>query len=307
MTILFNGPTLPQEIWQTALHRALAPRPLAVWPDVDPASVSTLICWRHGEAIIPHLPNLQRVITLSAGVDHLLAAGLPEGVEIIRLEDAGMGAQMAEYALHWALHFQRDFDRHIAATRAGLWEKRPYRPASDLPCGILGFGTLGRVVADRLLAAGFPVNGWSRRGQGYPGVRPFAGADHLEAFLKASEIVINLLPATPETRHLLDERRLAALRPGAVVINLGRGATLDEAALIAALNAGALRAAVLDVTDPEPPAADSPLRRHPAVSLTPHLAAETLPDPAAAQVARVIKAVERGETPPGLVARDRGY
>jgi glyoxylate/hydroxypyruvate reductase A len=302
-------PDLPQAAWRAALEAALAPRPVVTWDEVvDPAAIDSLVTWRRGGDVLPHLPTLSVVISLGAGIDHLRDMGIPDGVAVHRLEDAGMGAMMAEYALHWAIHFQRDFDLYLPMTRAGGWADRPYRGPGDMPCGVLGLGTLGTRVAERLRDAGFPVTGWSRSPRSVPGVTCLSGSDALEAVLERSEYLVNLLPGTEETRGLLDGDRLDRLPPGAVVVNLGRGMTLPLAPLLDRLDSGHLRAAVLDVTDPEPPPADHPIRCHPRVFLTPHVSAQTPLGPASDLVATILAARARGEAGPGRV-RDltRGY
>ncbi|MCF8481251.1 MAG: glyoxylate/hydroxypyruvate reductase A [Rhodospirillum sp.] len=307
--VLFHAPKLPQDPWLTALRAALAPRSVVTWEAVeDSTAIETLISWRGVKEVLPHLPNLRTLVNLGAGIDHLVALDIPETIAVHRLVDAGMGAQMAEYALHWAIHFQRDFDRYLTMTRAGAWGDLTYRPPGEVRCGVLGLGTLGTQVAERLRDAGFPVRGWSRSPRVVPGVVCLSGKETLERFLAEAEILVNLLPGTDETRGILNGARLDVLSRGAVVINLGRGSTLPLEDLLDRLDSGHLRAAVLDVTDPEPPPSGHPVWAHPRIFLTPHVSAQTQCGPAAAVVAALLSAKDRGEEGLGRV-RDlaRGY
>ncbi|WP_413206485.1 2-hydroxyacid dehydrogenase [Rhodospirillum sp. A1_3_36] len=307
--ILFHAPKLSQDLWLTALRDALSPRSVVTWEAVeDPVAIDTLISAREVAEVLPHLPNLRTLVNLTAGIDYLVPLEIPESVAVHRLIDAGMGAQMAEYALHWAIHFQRDFDRYSATTRAGVWTRLTYRPPGDLHCGVLGLGVLGTQVAERLRDAGFSVSGWSRSPRIVSGVQCLSGAESLERFLSETEILVNLLPGTAETRGILNGARLDGLPKGAVVINLGRGSTLLLDDLLNRLDAGHLRAAVLDVTDPEPPPSGHPVWTHPRVFLTPHVSAQTQIGPAVAVVAEIIAAKERGEEGVGRVSDlTRGY
>ncbi len=308
--IVFYAPDLDPRPWLTALEQALPPgTELAAWPELThaPEAVRYLVFWGDPAPPLAALPRLRAVLALGAGVDKSLHAPLPAGCDLIRLVNAGMGHQMVEYALHWALHFQRDMDRYLSAVREGAWPEHPYRPAREVTCGILGLGTLGQEVARALRRQGYPVRGWSRTAKSVPGVDTFHGAEGLGPFLAGTELLFDLLPLTAETRHLLDATTLAKLPKNAVVVNMGRGGTVDGTALLHAVDRGALRAAVLDVTEPEPLPLDSPLRHHPRIFVTPHISAQTQPEPAARQVAESIAALDRGERPVGLVDRVRGY
>ena len=190
---------------------------------------------------------------------------------------------------------------------AGLWRREAETDAAATRIGLLGLGTLGRACAAALRPLGFALRGWSRTPQALDGVETFHGADGLGDFLAGTDILACLLPLTAETRGILDARLFARLPRGACLINAARGGHLVEADLLAALDSGRLRGALLDVFEPEPLRPDHPFWSHPAITVTPHIAARTLAEPSARQIAEAIAALEAGGAPPGLVDRERGY
>lgn len=274
----------------------------------DPAAITWVAAWSPPPGLLGQFPNLKGVFALGAGVDRLLNRDdLPASIPVVRLLDAGMGRQMVDYVLFAALWFQRDMDRYSRQQNTIEWREHMARSAQDLRIGILGLGTLGTAVGRGLAAHGYPVAGWRRTAQAVEGLETFSGADGLDTLLAQSDLLVNLLPATPETAGILNEERLAKLPTGAAVVNIGRGPHLDTTALRRHLDSGHLRGAVLDVFTTEPLPADDSLWRHPAVLVTPHIAAATLPGPAAKQIIASIAALRGGQTPDGLVARQRGY
>jgi glyoxylate/hydroxypyruvate reductase len=172
---------------------------------------------------------------------------------------------------------------------------------------MLGLGALGAACAGALAVLGFPVLGWSRRPKQVPAVACHHGEDGLAAVLGRAQIVVTLLPATPETENLLDARRLALLPMGATLINPGRGTLIDDAALLAALDSGRIGRATLDVFRTEPLPADHPFWAHPRVTVTPHIAAETRPESAARVVAENLRRLVAGEPILHPVDRSAGY
>lgn len=297
------------DAYQAELTRLLPGCSFRQWPDLgDARDINYALVWKPPIGFFPALPNLKAAFSLGAGVDHLLThPELPSDALIVRLVDAGMAPQMAEYALYAALHYHRDMDRYAADQGAGLWQPYPAVATADRRIGILGLGALGSEVGSRLAALGFDVAGWTRSPRAVPGLESFHGADGLDALLARSDILIILLPLTSETRGLLTEDKLRRLPQGAAVVNLARGPILPEAGLLAVLNDGHLRGAFLDVFETEPLPADHPYRRHPKVRITPHIAAQTLVGPAAAQVAASIRRLEANMPIPGVVARQAGY
>ncbi len=242
------------------------------------------------------LPRLALIQSLWAGVDKLLAdASIPAQIPIARMVDPAMNEAMAETALWAVLSLQRDFFDYARQQAAASWQPHPQRRADELPVLVLGRGQMGTTVARRLAANGFHVVAWGSRD------------GPLHARLADAAVVINLLPLTPATRGIFDAATLAAMRPGASLVNLARGAHVVDAALLAALDAGHLRHAVLDVFHQEPLPREHRYWSHPKVTLLPHVAAATDARSAAAVAAANLKRFRAGAPLEHLVNRARGY
>jgi glyoxylate/hydroxypyruvate reductase A len=250
---------------------------------------------------------LRAAFNIGAGVDALLQLRIPSSSRIVRLDDAGMSVQMAEYVCHAVIRHFREFDVYEADTRAGKWSFRKPRLRSEFPVGVMGLGVLGARVARALAGFEFPVNGWSRSIKQVAGVRCFAGDQGLQDFLAASRALVCLLPLTPDTRDILNLEHLSRLQPGGYLINVARGAHLVEDDLLALLERGHLAGATLDVFRTEPLPAGHPFWQHPKIVVTPHTSARTLRDESIAQIAGKIAALERGEPVAGVVEPARGY
>jgi glyoxylate/hydroxypyruvate reductase A len=239
---------------------------------------------------------LRLIQSLWAGVDRLLAdPTLPVDVPLTRMVDPAMNAAMAETALWAVLSLHRDFFTYAQLQRAGRWHPLPQRRADEVRVLVLGSGEMGRAAARRIAGLGYAARGWRR--DGTPLLRSVAEAD----------IVVNLLPLTPETRGLLDAHFFAALPAQAAVVNLARGAHVVDADLLAALDSGHLRHAVLDVFHTEPLPAEHPFWCHPQVTVLPHAAALSDPRSAAAVAASNLRAARDGDALQHLVDRQRGY
>ncbi|MBS0508266.1 MAG: glyoxylate/hydroxypyruvate reductase A [Proteobacteria bacterium] len=294
------------EPWLRGLAAALPQADISVWRPGAPQADYAVV-WAPPQQFIDEQAGLKALFNVGAGVDSLLRLRLPPGMRVVRLDDAGMGLQMVEYVLHALVRHVRDFARLEAGMRAGEWDHCAPRRRQDFPVGVLGLGVLGERVARTVAQFGYPVRGFSRAPKQIAGVQCFHGAQALNDFLAASRVLVNLLPLTPDTRGILNRDRLSRLLPGAYVINVARGAHLVDADLLALLDGGHLAGATLDVFRTEPLPADDPLRRHPHITLTPHISAYTLVDESIAQIAGKIAALERGETVAGLVDAGLGY
>lgn len=257
------------------------------------------------------LPNLRLIQSLWAGVDRLLAdATLPAGVPIARMVDPMMNQAMAETALWAVLALHRGFFTYAGHQAAGRWQPHAQRRADEAPVLVLGAGQMGGTVARRLAANGYPVTVWRRQaggGAAGDGLAVLHGADALHAALPAAQVLLNLLPLTPETRGLIDAALLARLPRGAGLVNLARGAHVVDADLLAALDAGQIGHAVLDVFHTEPLPADHRYWRHPQVTVLPHAAAMTDARTAAAIAAANIAALAEGRPIVNRVERQSGY
>jgi glyoxylate/hydroxypyruvate reductase A len=255
------------------------------------------------------LPGLRLIQSLWAGVDRMLTdASVPGQVPLARMVDPAMNEAMAQTALWAVLSLHRGFFGYAAQQRAGAWQPNPSKRADEVTVAVLGLGQMGRTAARALVRGGYRVLGWSRSAAGTEaGVQPHAGASTLPQVLAQAQIVVNLLPLTPETRGLFNSEALARMPRGASLVNLARGAHVVEADLLAALDGGHLQHAVLDVFDTEPLPAGHAFWSHPSVTVLPHVAAPTDPRSAASVAANNIQALRDGRPLQHLVDRTRGY
>jgi glyoxylate/hydroxypyruvate reductase len=290
-----------------SLMPSLTPPPaLHAWPGAPACDYALL--WRPPAAFFAEQKKLKAAFALGAGVDSLLAAeGLPPGLPLYRIEDAGMADQMVEYALYACLERLRGFARYRAEQAARIWGQGRYAERSELRVSVLGLGVLGGAVARALSDFGFSVSAWSKSPKTLPGIACHSGPDGLAATLSKADLLIILLPLCPDTEGLLDEARLSLLPSGAWLVNLARGGLVHEDAMLAALDDGRLGRAMLDVFRAEPLPPGHPFWTHPLVSVTPHIAAITPEEKAARQIAAGIAALEGGGQPPGRVDRLAGY
>lgn len=253
------------------------------------------------------LPSLCWVHSVWAGVERLVADLSDTDLKIVRLVDPQLATTMAEAVLAWTLYLHRDMPAYARQQRDALWHALPYRRAGARTVGLLGLGSLGEAAAAVLRTAGFKVCGWSRQRKAIDGVECLAGVQELDLLLERSDILVCLLPLTPETIGLLDSARLARLPEGGQLINFSRGPIVVEAALKGALDAGHLRHAVLDVFNREPLTADAWEWSHPAVTVLPHISGPTDLGTAAQIVASNIRRWRESGAIPSLIDTRTGY
>jgi glyoxylate/hydroxypyruvate reductase A len=297
--------------WQ-ARFAELAPG-LAVrgWddPTVDPDTVTHVLVWEPEPGRLARYRHLRVIFSSAAGVDHITRdPDLPRGVPIVRMATQETAQSMGEYVCLAALSILRDGNRLAAAQANRRWDsfEQPHT-ALDKRIGIMGLGNIGQVAARMLRALGFTVVGWARTPRALDGVEVHSGESGLDSLLARSDILVGLLPETPQTRGLIDGDRIRRLPQGAGIVNAGRGSLIVMPDLIAALDEGHLGAAWLDVFDPEPLPADHPAWRHPRITVTSHVAGFASRRARARAVVAALDAHESGQPLPSLYCADRGY
>lgn len=308
MAIVYQGAAERGGVWRGLLADAFPDLAFHALPETgDPAAVTYAVTWKPIEGLAARFPNLRVLFSSGAGVDQFDAAGLPEGVDIVRMVEPGLIDRMAEYVTLAVLLLHRDLVAYGIAKAERHYEPLPVVPAARRRVGIMGLGTLGRAALDRLAPFGFALRGWNRSAREIPGVATFAGEGGLRPFLAGCDVLVCLLPLTGETRGILSDALFRQLPPGARLVNAGRGGHLVEADLLAALDHGTLAAAMLDVSAVEPLPPDHPFWSHPRIWLTPHVASETQAETAGRVLVDNIRRHRAGEPMLGLVDRRRGY
>jgi len=309
MALLFRSTVDSAARWRAQLTRLTQELEVRVWPEIgNPAEIDYALVWRPEPGFLASLPNLKLILSLGAGVDHLLGdPQLPQHLPIVRLVDPHMTAAMSEYVVLQVLRLHRRDLEYRTQQQAVVWRELDQQNAVERRVGILGLGELGRDAAKKLRALGFDVAGWSRGERTVPGVASYAGANGLPQLLCRSEILVCLLPLTAETEGILNARNLGLLPKGAALVNAARGAHLVEEDLLAALASGQISAAVLDVFREEPLPADHPFWHHPRIVITPHVAAFTNPATAAPIILDNIRRFEEGRPLLNQIDPARGY
>jgi glyoxylate/hydroxypyruvate reductase A len=300
--------------WMDRFRRFLPEkRIVAAGESFDAAEIRYVASWRHTPGSLARLPNLEAILSLGAGVDHLIGDPELPKLPIIRVVDQDLTERMSEYVvMHCLMHLrrQKQYDRQ---QREGRWyDERDQPAARDLRVGLLGLGVLGADAGLKLKVMGFDVAGWSRSRKTIEGIRSYSGEGEFGAFLSRTDILVCLLPLTPATQGILDRRLFSRLARdgrlgGPILINAGRGGLQVEDDILACLDDGTLKAATLDVFATEPLPASSRLWTHPGITITPHNAATSDPDAVAASVASQIRRHEAGETWQNVVDPTVGY
>lgn len=295
--------------WESAFRKA-APEMILMHdrPSRDLSGIRYCMTWKPLPGVYDRMPDLEALFVLGAGVERFLAdATIPPQVRIVKMAEPGLTQAMEHYVLWQVLNHHRRFWELEAGQREARWIDQTYPAPWERKVGIMGLGALGEAVAIMLKRFGFDTRGWSRSAKAIDGVTMFAGADRIDAFLDGLEILVCLLPLTADTRGVLNADLFRRLAPGAGLINVGRGAQLNEADLLSALESGQLAAASLDVFAAEPLPHGHPFWRHSRIFVTPHLAADVDPESSAMAIRRQIERFEAGQALEHVADRARGY
>ena len=309
MAILVYTAPFPTAPWIDALEK-LVPEETFVTLErvINPADISCVIVAHPPHGIFAKFCNLRMIGTVTAGVDRLLSdPELPSDVPIVRGGDPAGDAQITENVILHVLRHHRQLPAYAAAQERAEWVQLDQKLTAERRVGFLGLGIIARPGAEQLCNMGFQISAWTRTPRNVDKIENFHGRGGFAPFLARSEIIVNLLPATPETAEILNAEAFAKLPRGAAVINLGRGEHVVDGDLIAALDSGHLSAATLDVFRTEPLPADNPLWRHPGITLMPHCSRKILPVGIVPQLADGIRKTAAGEKPANYVDRLAGY
>jgi glyoxylate/hydroxypyruvate reductase A len=314
MTILLSTGIWPVEDWLRPLAKLAPGRRVVVagGDDYDPAEVRYALVWKPPVGLLAGLPNLAAIFSLGAGVDHILADPTLPAAPLARIVDPDLTMRMTEWVVLQVLFHHRQTFGYMRLQAEKRWAEFRQPAAAEVRVGVMGLGVLGRDAVEVIARLGFDTAGWSRSAQEIPGVACFHGNEGFDAFLARTDILVCLLPLTPETQGLIDRRLLSKLPRdgalgGAVLINAGRGGQQVAADVLAALDDGTLVGASLDVFETEPLPEDSPFWSHPKVLVYPHVAAASDANALARLILRQIERVETGLPPEHLVDRVRGY
>ena len=278
-----------------------------IWPETGAVDdIRFAVLWQQPPGLLRQLRNLKAVCSLGAGVEHVLAdPDLPEHLPVGRLAGRRLAADMAGYLVAQVIGHWRRFPNLHQQQVLGQW--KPWAPPRPPQVGIMGIGAMGKASIEAFQVLEVPVRGFSRSGRGPADLLVEHGMDGLARLGEWSDYLICLLPLTVQTRGILNAELFARMRPGSVLINVGRGAHLVEGDLIEGLSRGRPAAAILDVFDEEPLPANHPFWTHPAVSITPHCASITCDEEAADLIVESYRRVIAGQLPLGLVDRTHGY
>ncbi|WP_300303677.1 glyoxylate/hydroxypyruvate reductase A [Ferrovibrio sp.] len=309
MALLIYSKNHPVEDWAAALKAEAPDLDIRLHPQTgNPSEIDVALVWKPLPGLLRSFPNLKLIQSFGAGVDGILAdPNIPKHVPLARVVDGRLTVGMSEYVLLHVLRFHRQVDAMATNQRNRTWRWLPPVDASERVIGIMGMGTLGSHVAKKLVDFGFQVASWSRSLKAVDGVTSFHGDDHLEGFLRICNVLVCLLPLTPQTRGIISRRTMSLLPRGAYIINAGRGGHVVEADLLHALDSEWLSGATLDVFNEEPLRPDHPFWTHPKVTVTPHNAADSIPAHVAPQIVDNIRRLQQGLPILRLVDYTRGY
>ncbi|MGI9493047.1 MAG: 2-hydroxyacid dehydrogenase [Geminicoccaceae bacterium] len=309
MALIIRVGPAREEWWLEHMQSLLPEIECRSWEDPgDPTDIEIAVVWKPPAGGLKRFPNLRAIVSIGAGIDHVLAdPELPKHVPIIRTTGEDLKIRMREYVTLHVLRLHRRLPEIEAAQERREWLQLVNPPAYERKIGLLGLGDLGSDCARALAALGFDVAGWSRRPKSIDGVKSFSEQEGLAAFLRRTEILVCLLPLTPATEGILNADLFEKLPKGAALINAARGGHLVEIDLLPALDTGQIGAATLDVFHTEPLPADHPFWSHPKILVTPHVASLIDPVAGGKAIAANVKKFLAGESVPDLVDLEQGY
>ena len=298
------------EVWSNGLQKAMPEMDIKVYPDDgDVNEVEFAVVWKHPRGILKKYPNLKAILSLGAGVDHIISdTELPEGIPIVRLVDKKLTHEMCLHALHWVLHFHSDQYLYRSQQLKRQWIQQSSIQTEDRTIGIMGLGNIGRSIGELLVTQSFNVIGWgANQKSSLTDIKYYYGQDQLSDFLGRTNILINVLPLTSDTTNIITKKELRLLPKNSFIINIGRGGIINEEDLLTLLNDRHIKAAALDVFTQEPLPENNSLWNHPSVYITPHIAGQSNPNSAGQTISENIYRIQKGELPYPIYSRTNGY
>jgi len=298
------------DVWSNGLQAAMPEMDIKVYPDEgDVNDIEYAVVWKHPRGILKKYPNLKAILSLGAGVDHIISdSELPKGLPIVRLVDKKLTHEMYLHSLHWVLHFHSNQYLYRIQQQSREWVQQSSVQSEDRTIGIMGLGNIGKAIGDSLVNLDFKVIGWGARPKNSLGeIEYYYGHEQLSEFLSQTDILINILPLTENTKNILTKNELKLLPKGSFIINIGRGGIINENDLLSFLNSGHINAAALDVFAQEPLPENNSLWGHSSVYITPHIAGQSNPGSAAKTIAENIRLIEKGESPYPIYSLNSGY
>ena len=298
------------EVWSSALQESMPEMDVRVYPDEgDVNDIEYAVVWKHPRGILTRYPNLKAILSLGAGVDHVISdPELPDGLPIVRLVDKKLTHEMVLHSLHWVLHFHSDQYLYRIQQQSREWIQQSSVQSEDRTIGIMGLGNIGKAIGDSLINLDFKVIGWGASPKSSLGaIEYYYGHEQLSKFLSETNILINVLPLTENTKNILTKTELSYLPKGSFIINIGRGGIINENDLLSILDSGHIAAAALDVFAEEPLPENNSLWTHPSVYVTPHIAGQSNPGSAAKTIAENIRLIQKGESPYPIYSLNNGY
>jgi len=288
------------DVWSKGLRSAMPEIDVRVYPDDgDVNEVEFAVVWKHPRGILKKYPNLKAILSLGAGVDHIISdPELPEGIPIVRLVDKKLTHEMCLHALHWVLHFHSDQYLYRSQQLKRQWIQQSSIQTEDRTIGIMGLGNIGRSIGELLVTQSFNVIGWgANQKSSLTDIKYYYGQDQLSDFLGRTNILINVLPLTSDTANIITKKELSLLPKDSFIINIGRGGIINEDDLLTLLSEGHIKAAALDVFAQEPLPENNSLWDHPSVYITPHIAGQSNPNSAGQTISENIHRIQKGELP----------
>lgn len=297
------------DAWIKALNKHQNDIEVEVYPDIsNKKEVEYALVWNHPPGVFKEFPNIKVIASMGAGVDHIMRdPELPENVKITRIVDEQLAKDMAEFVLALVLNKLRNLSLHHYLEQQREWKPKSYQRIDEVKIGIMGMGELGSTVGKKLTKNGFSVSGWANSKKDLDNIKVYAGKEELDPFLAESEILVCLLPLTPDTENILNKELFRKLPENAFLINVARGNHLVENGLLEMIDNEHLSGAALDVFRKEPLPEEHPFWKHPKIQVTPHIASVTKPASVVSQVVGNYERMKNKEELENVVDTEKGY